>query len=226
MRLLSALFVLLIISGCAFVFRDDHFSPSSDHGTLLVHRRIPPNARMDLGGENFHLHVWASDVTSEVAWFGPLIPIFPGLLLGGMLDEKDGPDERLTITIEAWDFNSLTIDLGEVSVYMDSGIKPLKPSFVERNCYTKLEGYDGPNYDSPRNARVSGRQTLSAEERWARTASGEYCLDVFYLRYDIEPRNVESFEVRFGQIAAGGVVSTPEPIRFKRSVEHWFLGVP
>lgn len=226
MRLLGALFVVFTISGCVFVLREDHFNPSSDHGTLATHRRVPPNERIDLAGEAFHLRVWASQVTSEVAWFGPLIPIFPGVLLGGMLDDKGERDERMTITVQASALrNSLSIDPEKVSVYVDLGSKPLEPSFVERECWAKVTGYDAPDYGSPRRMRVSGRQML-AKVGWARTANGEYCSDTFYLRYDIKPRDVESFEVRFGQVVADGVVSTPEPIRFKRAVDHWGLSMP
>jgi hypothetical protein len=212
------------MSGCALVLREDHFNPSSDHGEPVVHRRIPPKERIFLAGENFSFQVLALAVTSEIAWFGPLIPIFPGLLLGSMADTTSeyytgGRDERLTIAIVVGKYrNSLSLNLEEVLVYVDSDNQPLKPSIVERVC--KRVGSD----EKYVGVRVSGGQTLNEEEERTRQANG--CSDWFYLRYEIERRAVESFEVRFGQVVANGVVSTPEPIRFKRSVDHWFLGIP
>ncbi len=219
MRRLSVLFALAITSGCAFVYRSDHFNPSSDHGKPEVHRRVPPKERIFLTGEDYRLEVHALAVTSEVAWFGPLIPIFPGVLLGG-LEDKDAQDEPLTIVI--WigksSGKSLSINLEEVSVHRDFDSKPLRPSIVERECFAK----------AARPGKyilltVSGRQTLNDEPRWI---DGAPCFDHFYLRYEIKRRDIESFEVHFGQVVVDGIPSTPEPIRFKRAVDHWFLGVP
>ncbi len=219
MRLLGVLFASVIISGCALVYRDDHFNPSSDHGKPVVHRRVPPKDRIFLTGENYLLHVHALAVTHEVAWFGPVIPIFPGVLLGG-LEDKDARDEPLTMVIWVGKSSgkSLSINLEEVSVHRDFDSKPLRPSIVERECLAK-----GARPGKYTLQTISGRQTLNDEPTWI---DGAPCFDSFYLRYEIKRRDVESFEVHFGQVVVDGVPSTPEPIRFKRAVDHWFLGIP
>jgi hypothetical protein len=219
MRLLAALFALLFMSGCALVMRVDHFNPSSDHGELQVYRHAPPKETIFLAGENFRLKVYAAALTSEVAWFGPLIPIFPGVLLGNMADDTTDRDERLTILVAVAEYrSSFSLNLEEVLVYVGSDNQALRPSIVERAC--RRAGSDEQRVA----VRVSGVQTLNEEEE--RTRQANDCSNAFRLSYGIERRGVESFEVRFGQVVANGVVSTPEPIRFKRSVDHWFLGVP
>ncbi len=219
MRLLVALFTLVITSGCAFVLRDDHFNPSSDHGKPAeAHRRVPPKERIFLTGENYRLEVHALAVTSEVAWFGPLIPIFPGVLLGGL--DKDVRDEPLTIVIWVGKSygKSLSINLDEVSVHRNFDSKPLRPSIVERECFVK-----GARSGKYALQPVSGKQTLNDERR---SIDGTSCFDSFHLRYEIKRRDIESFEVHFGEVVVDGVSSTPEPIRFKRAVDHWLFSVP
>jgi hypothetical protein len=215
MRLLLGVLFALVMSGCAFVIRTDHFNPSSDHGKPVVHRRVPPNEKIFQAGEGYRLQAYALAVTSEVAWFGPLIPIFPGVLLRG-LEDKDG-DEPLTMAIGVAEYGkSLSINLDEVSVHRDFDSKPLRPLTVERQCSAK-----GTRKWTLK--KVSGKQTLDNKRIGI---DGEYCAELFYLKYEIKRKDVEIFEVHFGQVVVDEVASTPEPIRFKRAVDHWFLGVP